>query len=398
MAAQASAESGRIADNIVAFVRTLRRVGLALGPADALHAIEAVLSVGIRRRDDVYWALRASLVRRAADADLFDETFRALWEGIAPAPQGISPAFGTHPRPPTISKRLAEALGALDNAEAGKQARTADTTVALAVSNLERLGTLDIAEMGVEEKREAEAEVHRLVRPLGKIRTRRFRTSNTGHDGINLPATLRAAVRTGGIPLRLVRQRRRTRPPTIVVLCDISGSMAPYTRMFLHFMHALSTGPHRVFSFVFGTRLTDITRALRIGDPDQAVQAAAAAAQDWSGGTRISTALRTFNKEWSRRVLPQGAVVLLMSDGLERDPASNLAKETARLQRSCRKLIWLNPLLRFAGFQPRASGIVAIRSHVDELRPVHSLDSMRVLADALAADPVRDAPGRKATP
>lgn len=383
---------GRVAENLVRFVRTLRRVGVAAGPADTLGAVGAVRAVGLRRRDDLYWALRASLVRRPADADIFDEAFRALWEGIALAPEGVSEAFGRPAGGAAPSRRLAEALGAFGAGD-GEGARPAGGRAALAASARERLGALDIAGMGAGEERLAREQVRRLARPLGRVPTRRRRPHAAARGGIDLAATLRAAVRTGGVPFRLVRRRRRTRPPGVVVLCDISGSMAAYTRMLLHFMHALGAGGHRVHSFVFGTRLTNVTRALRIGDPDRAVRSAAGMVRDWSGGTRIGAALRAFNRLWSRRVLAQGAVVLLVSDGLERDPDADLAGEAARLRRSCRRLVWLNPLLRFAGFEPRAAGMAALRPHVDELRPVHTLDSLRSLADALAAGSGRGATG-----
>ncbi len=160
--------------------------------------------------------------------------------------------------------------------------------------------------------------------------------------------------------------------------------MSQYTRMFLHFLHALTASRKRVSTFLFGTRLTNVTRAIAERDPDEALAACSAAVLDWSGGTRIATSLRTFNRLWSRRVLAQGAVVLLFSDGLERDPDERLEFEIDRLHRSCRRLIWLNPLLRFEGFEAKARGIRVMLPHVDEFRPIHNLESMRALARALS--------------
>jgi uncharacterized protein with von Willebrand factor type A (vWA) domain len=184
----------------------------------------------------------------------------------------------------------------------------------------------------------------------------------------------------------------KTRSPPLVALLDISGSMSQYSRIFLHFLHALSDARKRVSTFLFGTRLTNVTRALRERDPDDALAACSAAVPDWSGGTRIASSLRAFNKLWARRVLAQGAIVLLITDGLERDADETLAFEMDRLQRSCRRLIWLNPLLRFEGFEARARGIKAMLPHVDEMRPIHNLESMAGLVAAFehgsgSADP-----------
>ncbi|MCB1453796.1 MAG: VWA domain-containing protein, partial [Rhizobiaceae bacterium] len=192
-------------------------------------------------------------------------------------------------------------------------------------------------------------------------------------------------LRTGG-DLIIPRFRSvRTVQPPLVVLADISGSMSQYTRIFLHFMHALSEKRRRVHTFVFGTRLTNLTRQLRHRDPDEALEQASAAVADWSGGTRIGDTLHEFNRVWSRRVLSQGAVVLLITDGLERDDPGGLEAEMERLHKSCRRLVWLNPLLRFEGFEPRARGVQAMLPHVDELRAVHSLDALTDLCASLSA-------------
>ncbi len=387
---------GHLAANLLAFVRLLRRAGMKLGPADGLAAVSALRMVGLRREDDVYWGLRATLVRQPADLEIFDGAFRALWQGLALEPAGRSIPFGTRRRAAPGRRRIAEALGALASTGGRPDARPRAT--ALGASAAERLRSIDIAEMGADELRAARSAVRTLVRPLGERPTRRFRAARTGRDGIDGRATLRLAARTDGVALRLQRRRRRTRPNPVVMLCDISGSMAAYTRLLLHFMHALSQARPSVFSFVFGTRLTHVTRALRQGDPDQAVQLAVRQVRDWSGGTRIGSALQSFNRRWSRRVLAAGGVVVLVTDGLERDPVVDVGAETARLHRSCDRLVWLNPLVRYAGFQPRAGGMAAIAPHVDETRSVHTLDSLQVLA-ALLADGAahRFAQARKST-
>lgn len=380
---------GHIAANLLAFIRVLRRAGMTLGPADGIAAATALRAVGLRRRDDVYWGLRTTLVRRSADVDVFDDAFRALWQGIALEAVGQSKPFGKRRRPAPAQRRIAEALGTLPPARSSEE--QTPTGSALGTSRRERLGSIDIADMSVDEMRAAQGAVQKLVRPLGAIPTRRYRATPSGRDGIDFRGTLRLAARTCGVPLRLQLRQRRTRPVTVVVLCDISGSMAAYTRMLLHFMHALGQTRRRVFCFVFGTRLTDVTRALRLGDPDRAVQQAVKQVHDWSGGTRIGAALRSFNRHWSRRILTDGGVVVLVTDGLERDPSVDVGTETARLRRSCRRLVWLNPLLRYAGFQPRAGGMSAIAPHVDEARTVHTLDSLRDLAESLADAPARQA-------
>jgi uncharacterized protein with von Willebrand factor type A (vWA) domain len=204
-------------------------------------------------------------------------------------------------------------------------------------------------------------------------------------------ATLRAALRSTDL-IQLKRKRRRTRPPPLVVLCDISGSMSRYSRVFLHFLHAVTNDRDRVSTFLFGTRLTNITRHLRAKDVDVALDKVAGAVADWSGGTRIGTSIAEFNRFWSRRVLGQGAVVLFISDGLDREGGPLLAKEMDRLHRSCRRLVWLNPLLRWEGFEPKSQGARAILPHVDEFRPVHSLESLEALVAALAGPAPRKLP------
>ena len=200
---------------------------------------------------------------------------------------------------------------------------------------------------------------------------------------------MRAALRSGSdtIPLRWKQPRRRH--PPLVVICDISGSMSRYSRMLLHFMHAITNDRDRVHTFLFGTRLTNVTRYLRHKDIDVALAKVTNAVEDWSGGTRIGESLSDFNRQWTRRVLGQGAVVILISDGLDRDAGRGLTEEMDRLHKSCRRLIWLNPLLRFEGFEPKSQGIRAILPHVDDFRPVHNLLSLGELIEALSRPPGR---------
>jgi uncharacterized protein with von Willebrand factor type A (vWA) domain len=229
---------------------------------------------------------------------------------------------------------------------------------------------------------EAARQIEKLQLSDDSVATRRL-IAAPPPGAIDARRTLRASLRTGGSMIPLCYRKPRTVHPPIVVLCDISGSMSQYTRIFLHFMHTLTEQRRRVHCFLFGTRLTNITRQIRKRDPDEALAACSDAVLDWSGGTRIATALHEFNRKWSRRVLGQGAIVLLFTDGLERDGDEDLGIEIDRLHRSCRRLVWLNPLLRFGGFAAKARGIRVMLPHVDEFRAIHSLDAIADLCRAL---------------
>jgi uncharacterized protein with von Willebrand factor type A (vWA) domain len=249
-------------------------------------------------------------------------------------------------------------------------------------SDREQLQTMDFEKMSGDELAAAKAAIRRMVLPLADLPTRRFAPDPRGAR-TDMRATLRAQLRSGGL-LALKRKSRRRRPPPLVILCDISGSMSRYSRVFLHFMHAVTNDRDRVHTFLFGTRLTNITRYLRYKDVDVALDKIAGIVEDWSGGTRIGQCLADFNRRWGRRVLGQGAVVLLITDGLDRDAGAGIGQEMDRLHKSCRRLVWLNPLLRYEAFQPKSLGMRAILPHVDEFRPVHSLDSLEHLVAALS--------------
>jgi hypothetical protein len=272
----------------------------------------------------------------------------------------------------------------MSEAEATKPEETIKTEIdaAMTWSEDEMLRHQDFEKMSTEELERAKRAIARLRLPVEERPIRRFELHHAG-DRFDLRATLRRSLRGGGQDLEILRKRRRTRRPPLVVLCDISGSMARYARMLLHFLHALTNDRDRVFTFLFGTRLTNVTRYLRYKDPDVALAKVGEAAEDWSGGTRIGASLHEFNRFWSRRVLAQRAVVLLISDGLDREGAKGLGREIERLHKSCRRLVWLNPLLRYEGFEPRSTGIRAMLPHVDDFRPVHNLESLEQLAGAL---------------
>ena len=263
------------------------------------------------------------------------------------------------------------------------------TEARLTVSDMERLQQMDFEAMSAAEVSAAKEDIRRLRLPLDQRRTRRLRPSSTG-PVVDMAATLRSALRGGGEITELKRSRRVVRPPPLVVLCDISGSMARYAQILLHFLHAVANDRDRVSVFLFGTRLSNITRQLRNKDPEEAFAAVASQVPDWSGGTRIGEAVAAFNRHWAKRVLGQGAVVLLVTDGLDRAGAEGLSPAMERLHKSCRRLIWLNPLLRWDGFEPKSQGIRAMLPHVDEFRPVHNIASLRALITSLS----RPHPGR----
>jgi uncharacterized protein with von Willebrand factor type A (vWA) domain len=291
---------------------------------------------------------------------------------------------GAPHKPQAGSARIQEAL--FSGLKDKPQEREIEVDSRLTVSDRELLQTKDFAQMSADEIARAKESIRRMVLSIDAVKTRRLAPDRHGHV-LDMRRTLRASMKAGGALIDLRYRGRKTRQPPIVALLDISGSMGEYTRLFLHFLHAVTDARKRVHSFLFGTRLTNITRALKAKDPDEALAAVSASVVDWSGGTRIATSLHAFNKQWARRVLTQGAIVLLITDGLERDPDDRLAFEMDRLHRSCRRLIWLNPLLRYSAFEAKAQGIKMMLPHVDEFRPVHNLTSMEGLIGALSAPP-----------
>ncbi len=385
----ASPGGSALVANIMHFARVLRGAGLPIGPGKVLDAIRAVEAVGIARRQDFYWALHAVFVNRRDQRELFDQAFHIFWRNpqlLERMMSMILPSLRYAEEQPgaELSRRLAEALarGAAAEADQPPESEEREIDMAMTWSDREVLREMDFEKMSMAEVMAAKAAIARMRLPIMEVATRRFRADPTGAR-VDMRATLRAALRAGGtIPLR--RRAARRRHPPLVVLCDISGSMSRYSRMLLHFMHAVTNDRDRVHSFLFGTRLTNVTRHLRQRDIDVALERIGTAAQDWSGGTRIGASLKVFNRDWSRRVLGQGAVVLLISDGLERGDIGELAAEMERLHKSCRRLIWLNPLLRYEGFEPRTRGMRAMMPHVDEFRAVHSLESLEQLTDALS--------------
>ncbi len=381
--------AGKLAENVMHFARVLRAAGLPIGPGRVIDAVQALQAAGMARREDFYWTLAAVFLSKREQQDVFDQAFQIFWgdpERLArimglllPQNDGQSGQDGQQ----QAGRRLAEALQA-GNERAPEEERSLEgkDEAGMAGSAAELLQHADFESMSGAELAQAKRLIARLRLPIAEMQTRRFRPDSRG-TRIDLPATLRASLRGGGQIIALKRRSRVTRHPPLVVLCDISGSMNRYSRMFLHFLHAITNDRDRVHTLVFGTRLTNITRHLRNRDVDLAMNRVTSAIKDWAGGTRIGVCLEEFNRRWSRRLLAQNAVVLLISDGLDRDVGDGLGAQMERLHKSCRKLVWLNPLLRYEGFQPRPSGVRAMLPHVDAFLPVHNIHSLVELAHEL---------------
>jgi uncharacterized protein with von Willebrand factor type A (vWA) domain len=388
----------RLAENVVHFVRLLRGAGLRLGPASAVDALAAAAAVNLFHKAELYWALHATLVRRAEDHDLFDQAFRLFWRDPLGADAALSLLLprARLPARPGASRRVSEAFRPPDAPAETSRRERVEVDATLTFSPDEVLRTRDFDDMSAAELARARAAVARMQLLLRPVTTRRFHPDPRGHR-IDLRRTLRASLRTLGESATLERRARRRRAPPLVVLCDISGSMGRYAEVLLTFLHTLSAARARVHTFLFATRLSNVTRTLRHRDVDEALRRCGREVVDWAGGTRLHACLAEFNRVWARRLLGQGAIVLLVTDGLDRDPDDGLADEAARLHRSCRRLIWLNPLLRYAGFEPRARGVRALLPHVDEHRPVHDLASLEELARALSGRAVSVPPGPPTT-
>jgi uncharacterized protein with von Willebrand factor type A (vWA) domain len=393
-------DGGRLSDNIVYFGRALRAAGLPVGPGAVLDAIAAVEAARIGTRDDFYWTLHSVFVKRHEHSLLFDQAFRIFWRRRALMEKLIAQMSPVAPgdakkdeKPKAGALRVAEAL-APPARKPEEPIEETEFSARLTVSEREVLKSKDFAQMSAEEIAKAKRLIAEMHLPDDEVPTRRFLADHHGRR-IDPRRTFRRSLRSGGAVIDLAYRTPAIRHPPVVALVDISGSMAEYSRLFLHFLHALADKRRRVYAFVFATRLTNITRELAGRDPDEALARAGTRVQDWEGGTRIAHALHEFNRLWSRRVLGQGAIVLLFTDGLEREVTPELTFEMDRLKRSCRRLIWLNPLLRFDAFQARAAGIRTMLPHVHDFRPIHNLGSMAELCRALSGEAARDADPRR---
>lgn len=388
-------EEGQLAQNITHFARALRRAGLPLGPERILNAIRAVEAAGFSERHDFYYTLQACFVSKPEHIPLFAQTFKLYWRDpqfLEKMMKMLSPMLRSDAPPPPpkeAEKRAAEALlNEPDEKPKPNESEAEEFKIdaELSYSVDEKLKQTDFEQMSLSELNQAKRAIAKIRLPVEPIASRRTQSAPRGRLP-DWPATMRNALRKGDIT-KLAHKSHRIRWPNLVAICDISGSMSSYSRMLLHFLHTASNakgaGWAKVNSFTFGTKLTNITRHLSQRDVDMALKAAGAQATDWEGGTRIGASLHEFNRIWSRRVLGQGAVVLLITDGLDRDGADQLAIEAERLRLSCRKLIWLNPLLRWDGFAPKAQGVKALLPQVDSFRSAHNIAALEELADVLS--------------
>ena len=380
--------TGHVADNVLYFVRVLRTAGLPLGPAKVVDALAAVEAVGVDNRTDFREALAAVLVSRRDHLPIFEQAFDLFWRNPRLLEKMIAALLPKiHGRATDVEEnlaaRLAQAMLPPPPPSAHAVEQESDLDAAFSFSAREVLQHKDFATMSIEELTEVKALLRKMKLPLPSPPVRRTAAAARGRT-IDLRATLRHSIGAGGALTPLKYRARRRRPPPLCVLCDVSGSMDRYARMLLHFLHAITNDRHRVHVLTFGTRLTNITRHLRHRDVDVALGRVAVAVADWAGGTRIGRCLTDFNRYWSRRLLGQNAVVLLISDGLDADAGDGLAFEAERLAKSCARLVWLNPLLRYAGFEARPAGIRALLPHVDDFLPVHNLETLTDLARALA--------------
>ncbi len=386
---------GKLADNIAHFGRALRAAGMPVGPRRIVDAVWAVEAAGFSRREDFYWTLHASFVSRPEQRELFRQSFEMFWRDPQALERMMAVLLGQMRVPEDAQDRSAAETRAKQALTEGATPRPPPDALereeikfdaTLTFSADESLRSKDFEQMTAEEAHAARAAIAKLSLPVRPIASRRSRPAPRGREP-DWRAAMRGSMRAGGALKPVPRRAPKLRWPVLVALCDISGSMAGYSRMLLHFLHAASNakgrGWSRLHAFTFGTRLTNITRQLAARDPDDALAAIGREAQDWEGGTRIGASLRAFNRDWSRRVMGQGAVVLLITDGLDREAPDLLSVEAKRLTLSARKVIWLNPLLRWDGFAPKAQGVRALLPQVDSFRAAHSLDSLAALAEAL---------------
>ena len=392
---------------IIDFTRLLWELGFDIGPGRVVELTESLALINIASQDELYTLLKVSLVSKHEQQIIFDLAFAYFWRspnaGGAPhleaqleaAAQRRSLAMPEHRRQESDQHVTRSSLepdqtqrhpfSRLNDARKPRR-REDDEDIERSEtwSGDEVLRKKDFEQFSYEELQEARELIAKMRWRLGERRTRRLRSSRHGRQ-LDLRQTLRRSLRTDGEPVTLARRRPRMKPRPLVILCDISGSMALYSRLLLHFVHTVSNGLQNVETFLFGTRLTRITRYLAYRDVDDAIAHVTRNVQDWSGGTRIGDSLRTFNRQWSRRVLGRGAVVLIISDGWDRGDVKVLSEEMARLHRNCHRLIWLNPLLGHEDYRPVTAGMRAALPYIDAFLPANNLDSLFALGHALEA-------------
>ncbi len=383
----------KLSDNVLYFARVLRSAGIPIGSGRILDAIKAIDKIGLADKSIFYWALHSVLVHKNEHREIFDQAFKIFWKNprlLEKMMQLALPRLNTG-TPETsdadISRRVQEAFNTDNISEENYVHPSTEDQLkidaVMTYSESELLQGMDFEQMSSDEINKAKKVIAQMNLSIPQVKSRRFKSSSLRRK-IDLRQSLKGANKFYGeyIPLRY--KSRRDKNPPIIAICDVSGSMSRYSRMLLHFMHVLTTFRNDVHTFLFGTRLTNVTRFLRFKDVDEALAATSSAVEDWSGGTRIGDCLKEFNFNWSRRVLGPGAIVLFITDGLDRGGGIGLSKQIKLIQKSSKRLIWLNPLLRYEEFAPKPTGVKAILPYVDEFRPIHSLESMDQLVNALS--------------
>jgi uncharacterized protein with von Willebrand factor type A (vWA) domain len=363
-----------VARHVVTFGRVLREAGLEVGPGRLADSLSGLDLVDLSRQDDVYWTLRQTLVSRREDLDAFDAAFRA-WFLRAPT----APVFrqGTEATSLRLLRRSSELKRNGDG-----DGQTGEDPSAVGYSPDELLRRRDFADMTPEEHENVDRLIMEIASGRPRRRSRRLRRHHRGRD-LDMRRLVRASLGTGGDAIERTFRSRIHVPRKLVVLCDVSGSMEAYARALVLFLHALARSGRGVETFAFGTRLTRLTQELIIRDPEGALHAASERVVDWSGGTRIGHSLKTFNDEWGRRALTRGAVVVIVSDGWEREDAAVVGHEMARLARQAYAVVWVNPLKGHPDYQPLAGGMRAALPYVDRFLSGHNLASLEELADIL---------------
>jgi uncharacterized protein with von Willebrand factor type A (vWA) domain len=379
---------GNLLRNLVLFARLLRSAGVPASPDQVADLVRALPLLDLRRKDEFRDASRASLVTSREQAAIFDSAFDLFWQAWTTDEQATPEADAVQKVPPTEDHEEHESEGSEPVEETAPEEQElpsdAEPESVMTYSAVEVLREKDFAALSEEELHQVSALIHSIAWQPDLRRSRRKRRAAHGAH-LDLRRALRAGLRYGGETIELAWQRPKLKRRPLVVLCDISGSMEIYSRVLLQFLYAISNGLERVEAFAFGTRLTHLTRQLHQARIDEALQQAAAAVNDWGGGTRIGESLKAFNYDWARRVLGHGPTVLIISDGWDRGDLGLLRREIARLQLSCRRLLWLNPLLGAPGYQPLASGIQTVLPFVDGFLPVHNLASLESLVAVLEA-------------
>jgi uncharacterized protein with von Willebrand factor type A (vWA) domain len=376
-----------IADNILHFGRLLRAAGLPVGTGQIVDATRAVAAVGLSDKSRLYWALHTAIVKRQSERVLFDQAFAIFWRDPAFLSRMMSLMIPQTSAPPSddqeaLSRRLSEALAASQPASESDMPEALDVDAFETFSDQQTDRRKDFAQMSGDELRAAMAEIQKIRLLRLEIPTRRFEPAQAGAK-VDLRRMLKEGATKGPDHLLLRWRRRRRRRPPLVVLCDISGSMDAYARVFLHFLYALKSDRDRVSCFLFATRLHNVTRKLENRDADAAIAAVGGDVTDWSSGTRIGHCINIFNKTWARRVLGQNAHVMLFTDGLDREGGEGMERAVRRLTASCRKFVWVNPLLRYDRYQPIAAGAQILDRYASETRSCHNIDSLDELARAL---------------